>query len=133
MNYFLARNMAALLITLWATATDLSKRRILNVQVIAMLISATVCWMGDGFRLAYLFSGIVTLVVLQLLARNFLGAGDIKLLSALGFMLGQQFIYVLMITFISAGIVGKFIFKNSFPLAPIILFSIAVSFVFLII
>jgi prepilin peptidase CpaA len=105
---------AALLLLLLAVYSDIKTRKIKNIIVLPFCILGIVInfILGGKDALYYSLLGvaipIVTLFVLFIL--KMLGAGDIKLLAAIGAVLGSKaIIYVMIFSFLAGGIMAVFV------------------------
>jgi prepilin peptidase CpaA len=94
----------ALIISLF---TDLKDRKILNIVTIPTILfgliffSITQGWNGFLFSILGLFVGLVVLIIPFLLGG--MGAGDVKLMGAIGALMGTSFVFY---SFIYAALIG---------------------------
>ncbi|MCK9275459.1 MAG: prepilin peptidase [Syntrophales bacterium] len=112
MNYFTLALLAVLLIT--ATITDVRSRKIPNWLTFSAMTAAVLHYsMSSGFEglcfgIFGLISGMSVFIIIYLLGG--MGAGDVKLMGAVGAILGpQDVISAMFLTVVAGGIYAAFV------------------------
>jgi len=105
------------------------------VLVILQLIKKQVLWSNFIVNLAIAIICIIVLLVISKLTHNGIGMGDIKLLAAIGFILGLELLWaVLLLSSLLCLLVATILLisksktlKDSLPFAPFIMFGYMIS------
>ncbi|MEH6953578.1 A24 family peptidase [Neobacillus drentensis] len=100
-------NIVLIIVLLFCLYTDVKSRRILNIITLpTILIGLTYYFFTQGFE-GFLYSGKGLLVGLSLLIIPYLlggmGAGDVKLMAAIGALMGTSFVFY---SFIYTALIG---------------------------
>ena len=144
MNYFFYSILSSILIVI--TFIDLKEMIIPDFLVVMIFILAILYksinffLFGLSINLLYDLGGLLLaggiFLIIVLLSKGGMGAGDIVLISALGFVLGAKYIlFNIFLSFILAAIISAFLLlaqiktrKDPIPFAPFINFSFFLQF-----